>query len=100
MNMKSSLLLKLLTAFKSHIVLSIVFLSFGTLLAMSSDTLMVCVVALGFFTLTTYIDYLNHIIKHHPDWFLDELLSLLETNRFISAHLSTIHRELVRAGVS
>jgi transposase len=46
------------------------------------------------------IDYLNRIIKHRPDWFLDELLSLLETNRFISAHFSTIHQELVRAGVS
>jgi len=46
------------------------------------------------------IDYLNRIIKHCPDWFLDELLSLLETNRFISAHFTTIHRELVRAGVS
>src|SRR5271155_1876578 len=46
------------------------------------------------------IDYLNCIIKHRPDWFLDKLLSLLETNRFISAHFSTIHRELVRAGVS
>ena len=46
------------------------------------------------------IDYLNRIIKHRPDWFLDELLSLLETNRFISAHFTTIHRELVRAGVS
>ena len=46
------------------------------------------------------IDYLNRIIKHRPDWFLDELLSLLETNRFISAHFATIHQELVRAGVS
>jgi len=46
------------------------------------------------------IDYLNRIIKHRPDWFLDELLSLLQTNRFISAHFTTIHRELVRAGVS
>lgn len=46
------------------------------------------------------IDYLKRIIKHRPDWFLDELLSLLETNRFISANFTTIHRELVRAGVS
>jgi transposase len=37
------------------------------------------------------IDYLNHIIKHHPDWFLDKLLSLLETNCFIFAHFLTIH---------
>ena len=40
------------------------------------------------------------IIRHRPDWFLDELLDLLETNCFISAHYTTIHRELVRAGVS
>jgi transposase len=46
------------------------------------------------------INYLNCIINHRPDWFLDELLSLLETNHFISAHFSTIHRELVCAGVS
>ena len=43
---------------------------------------------------------MNRIIKHHPDWFLDELPSLLETNRFISAHFLTIHRELARAGIS
>jgi transposase len=46
------------------------------------------------------IDYLRRIIRHRPDWFLDELLDLLETNRFISAHFTTIHRELERAGVS
>ena len=46
------------------------------------------------------IDYLRRIIRHRPDWFLDELLGLLETNRFISAHFITIHRELERAGVS
>ena len=46
------------------------------------------------------IDYLKRIIKHRPDWFLDELLSLLETSRFISAHFKTIHLELVRAGIS
>jgi len=28
------------------------------------------------------IYYLNHIIKHHPDWFLEKLLTLLETNHF------------------
>ena len=57
---------------------------------------MVYVVVLGSYD----INYLNPIIKHRPDWFLDELLSLLETNRFISAHFTTIHRELVHAGVS
>jgi transposase len=46
------------------------------------------------------IDYLRRIIRHRPDWFLDELLDLLETNRFISAHFTTIHRELERAGIS
>ncbi|KAF9472491.1 hypothetical protein BDN70DRAFT_778605, partial [Pholiota conissans] len=46
------------------------------------------------------IDYLKRIINHRPDWFLDELLNLLATNRFISAHYTTIHRELVRAGIS
>ncbi len=45
-------------------------------------------------------DYLKRLIRHRPDWFLDKLLNLLQTNRFISAHFSTIHRELVRAGVS
>jgi transposase len=46
------------------------------------------------------IEYLRRIIRHRPDWFLDELAYLLETNRFISAHFTTIHRELVRAGIS
>ena len=46
------------------------------------------------------IDYLRCIIRHRPDWFLDELLGLLETNHFISAHFTTIHRELERARVS
>ena len=46
------------------------------------------------------IDYLRRIIRHRPDWFLDELLDLLEKNCFISAHFTTIHRELERAGVS
>jgi transposase len=46
------------------------------------------------------IVYLKRIIKHRPDWFLDELQYLLQTSRFISANFSTIQRELVRAGVS
>ena len=41
------------------------------------------------------VDYLKHLIKAHPNWFLDEVLSLLETNWFISAHYTTIHCELV-----
>jgi transposase len=46
------------------------------------------------------IVYLKRIIKHRPDWFLDELQYLLQTSRFVSANFSTIQRELVRAGVS
>lgn len=46
------------------------------------------------------IDYLKRLIHHRPDWFLDELLGLLETNRFISVHFTTIHNELERAGIS
>ena len=46
------------------------------------------------------IDYLKRLIRHRPDWFLDELLFLLKTNWFVSAHYTTVHRELVRAGVS
>ncbi|KAJ7120563.1 hypothetical protein C8R43DRAFT_1090895 [Mycena crocata] len=46
------------------------------------------------------IDYLLRLVRHQPDWFLDELLHLLEHNRFISVHFTTIHRELERAGVS
>ncbi|EDR06639.1 uncharacterized protein LACBIDRAFT_328498 [Laccaria bicolor S238N-H82] len=46
------------------------------------------------------IEYLKRLIQHRPDWFLDELQYLLQTNRFISAHFTTVHRELVRAGIS
>ena len=46
------------------------------------------------------IDYLKRIINACPDWFLDELLFLLKTNRFISVNYITVHRELIRAGVS
>ena len=46
------------------------------------------------------VEYLKHLIRHHPDWFLDELQYLLQTNRFISAHFTTVHWELVRAGIS
>ncbi|PPR00637.1 hypothetical protein CVT26_012330 [Gymnopilus dilepis] len=46
------------------------------------------------------IEYLKRIIRHHPDWFLDELAYLLETNRFIAANFTTVHWELVRAGIS
>lgn len=46
------------------------------------------------------IQYLLRLVRHSPDWFLDELLRLLKTNRFISLHYTTIHRELERAGMS
>ncbi|KAJ7433077.1 hypothetical protein B0H11DRAFT_1834238 [Mycena galericulata] len=49
---------------------------------------------------TDDVDYLLRLIQHNPDWYLDELLRLLETNRFISVHYVTIHRELERAGMS
>ena len=46
------------------------------------------------------LDYLLTLIRDNPDFFFDELLKLLETNRFISVHYSTIHRELERLNVS
>ena len=46
------------------------------------------------------IDYLKRMIRHCPDWFLDELQYLLQTNWFIAAHFTTIHQKLVQAGIS
>jgi transposase len=46
------------------------------------------------------VEYLLRLIRQNPDYFLDELLYLLKTNRFISVHYTTIHQELERAGVS
>jgi len=46
------------------------------------------------------VHYLIELIQHCPDWFLDELQGLLERNRFISVHYTTIHQELLRAGIS
>jgi transposase len=46
------------------------------------------------------ITYLLALVRQRPDWFLDELLHLLDCNRFISVHYTTIHRELERAGIS
>ena len=46
------------------------------------------------------IDYLLRLIRQRPDWFLDELLSLLKNNQFIAVHYVTIHNALIRAGVS
>ena len=38
------------------------------------------------------IDYLKRLIQHWPDWFLDELQYMLQTNRFIAAHRSEERR--------
>jgi transposase len=46
------------------------------------------------------LDYLLELIRDNPDYFLDELLYLLETNRFISVHYTTIYRELERLNIS
>lgn len=46
------------------------------------------------------VDYLLALIRHRPSRFLDELLGLLATNRFISVHYATIFRELERADIS
>jgi len=46
------------------------------------------------------IDYLLRLVRQRPDWFLDELLHLLKTNRFICVNYVTIHRTLIRAGAS
>jgi hypothetical protein len=46
------------------------------------------------------VQYLLRLVNTNPNYFLDKLLYLLRTNWFISVHYATIHRELVRAGVS
>ena len=48
----------------------------------------------------TDLQYLLQLVRDNPDYFLDELLHLLKTNRFILVHYTTIHRELERAGMS
>ena len=45
-------------------------------------------------------EYLVRLIHQNPDYFLDELLHLLKTNRFVSANFVTVHQELERARVS
>ena len=40
------------------------------------------------------LSYLLALVHQNPDYFLDELLHLLETNQFISVHYVTIHHEL------
>jgi len=46
------------------------------------------------------INYLLELIRDNPDYFLGELLSLLETNHFISVHYTTIFCELKQLNVS
>ncbi|KAJ7122446.1 hypothetical protein C8R44DRAFT_563439, partial [Mycena epipterygia] len=46
------------------------------------------------------IDYILSLVNLRADWFLDELLKLVKTNRFISVHFTTIFRELQWLGVS
>ena len=49
---------------------------------------------------TDDIQYLLRLIRNHPDYFLDEMLNLLQTNRFISVHFTTVFCKLKRAGMS
>ncbi|KAG1837957.1 hypothetical protein C8R48DRAFT_550088, partial [Suillus tomentosus] len=46
------------------------------------------------------IEYLLELVHDNPDYFLDELVSLARTNRFISIHFTTVFNELERAGMS
>ena len=46
------------------------------------------------------VEYLKRLIQHRPDWFLDELQHLLQTNHFIAAHFTTVNWKLLRAGIS
>jgi len=46
------------------------------------------------------VQHLISLVRQNPTWFLDELTDLMDTNRFISVHFTTIHRELERAGMS
>jgi len=49
---------------------------------------------------TDNIQYLLRLVRNDPNYFLDEFLSLLQKNRFISVHYTTIFHELERAGMS
>jgi hypothetical protein len=46
------------------------------------------------------ITYILRLVEFRPDWFLDEFLHLLEKNRLISVHFTTIFRTLERCSVS
>ncbi|KIJ91846.1 hypothetical protein K443DRAFT_14043 [Laccaria amethystina LaAM-08-1] len=37
------------------------------------------------------IHYILQLVCLRPNWFLDEILDLLKTNRFVSIHYVTIH---------
>ncbi|KZT00860.1 uncharacterized protein LAESUDRAFT_665107, partial [Laetiporus sulphureus 93-53] len=43
------------------------------------------------------LHYLLRLIQHCLCWFLDEQLHLLEHNRFLSVHFTTIHHALKHA---
>jgi transposase len=46
------------------------------------------------------VEYLLQLVRDNPDYFLDELVTLASTNRFISVHFATVFNELERAGMS
>jgi hypothetical protein len=46
------------------------------------------------------VQLLLQLVNDNPDYFLDEMLYLLKTERFVSVHYTTIHCELEHAGVS
>ncbi|KAJ7585860.1 hypothetical protein C8J56DRAFT_749525, partial [Mycena floridula] len=52
------------------------------------------------FLLHDDFDYILRLVEFRPDWFLDELLSLLKKNHFISVHYTAIYRTLERCNVS
>ncbi|KAF8836025.1 hypothetical protein BDN67DRAFT_1036392 [Paxillus ammoniavirescens] len=37
--------------------------------------------------------HLIKLVHHHPNWFLDELTTLMQENRFISVYYTTVHQE-------
>jgi transposase len=46
------------------------------------------------------VQYLLCLVQDNPNYFLDELLHLLKTNRFISVHYTAIHRVLKHTDIS
>lgn len=44
--------------------------------------------------------YLLQMARHKPDLFLDEYAKRLQQHRYLSVHLTTIHRTLERAGLT